>query len=80
MNENEFMYRLMAGMRRMEEEESKPRKEKHYGFGLPKTYRIVDATTGTFVTVADYETAQRLVTETSESIPEHHFETRAMWM
>lgn len=64
----------------MYEREYKPEPPKHYGFGLPKHYRVVDATTGTTVTAVEHrDVAETLACDNSE-VTGHRFETRAMWM
>jgi hypothetical protein len=77
MNEREFMYRMMAMMRATEEEEKKP--VKHYGFGLPKLYQIVDTATGNAVTANEHkEAAVQYAEQTSEQVG-HRFEVRGIW-
>lgn len=67
-------------MAMLESEKDNQRPAKHYGFGLPKHYRVVDVETGSTVTAVEHkDVAQTLAAQNAE-ITGHRFETRAMWM
>lgn len=76
MNEREMFHRFMTAMMRDEKVERKP---KHYGFGLPSSYRVIDVETGTIVSSFGHsEVAIETATEKSAETG-HRFEICAIW-
>lgn len=71
----EFLEYLMSQYYRDE----RPVKEKHYGFGLPKHYRVVDSSTGNTVTAFEHrDVAAEVACQNTEQLGQR-FEVRAMW-
>lgn len=69
----EFLNFLRAERRR----ELQP--QKHYGFGLPKHYRVVDAVTGTTVTAVEHKDVAEQVAANNAELIGHRFEVHGMW-
>jgi len=76
MDPREYMY-LMEMMRREHEQEEK-RPVKHYGFGLPSLYQIVDLTTGTAVAANEHRDAAVQYAEQTSEVG-RRFEIRGIW-
>lgn len=75
MDERDYM-RAMDWMQYKYESEH-PRK--HYGFGLPKHYRVVDAVTGRTVTAVEHKDVAEQVAADNAEVVGHRFEVHGMW-
>lgn len=67
MDEREFMYNFMTAMRR----EQTPMVEKHYGFGLPKHWRIIDTVTGLTVIASEQKEQAVFIADRKAEITGH---------